>query len=162
VDGDTGHRPDHPEVVHGRTSALWMTVDQGEQAGRGRVHPVEPTGCPTPGLVEVDDWLLVEQQARGGEERLGGLCCLGDHLGEGTDRHRCTEHVREQLGHPVEGKVLMDGQVGGQRSDAGSVTGRGDGRPRERRPGGAPAPAPPPFGHVLGETTRRISGSSNT
>src|SRR5664280_1519085 len=36
VDGDAGHLTDHPEVVHGGTSAFGMAVEQGEQARRGR------------------------------------------------------------------------------------------------------------------------------
>src|SRR5664280_1615346 len=32
-----GHRPDHPEVVHGHTSKFGIAVEQGEEAGGGRV-----------------------------------------------------------------------------------------------------------------------------
>jgi cell shape-determining protein MreC len=33
VDGDPGHPTDHPEVVHGQTPPLGMTVEQGEEIG---------------------------------------------------------------------------------------------------------------------------------
>src|SRR5664280_3057299 len=48
VDGHSGHRSDDPEVVHGQTPALGVAVEQGEQAGRGRVDPVSYTHLTLP------------------------------------------------------------------------------------------------------------------
>lgn len=41
MDGHPGHGPDDPGVVHGGPSPLRMAVEQGEEAGRGGVDPVE-------------------------------------------------------------------------------------------------------------------------
>jgi hypothetical protein len=150
VDGDPGHLTDHPEVVHGQTPALGVAVEQGEQAGRGRVDPVESPDGPTAGLVEVDDSSLVEQVPGDVEERTGAFCRLGDHLGQSPDRDRCAEHIGEQLSHPVHGQVLMDGQVGSQGSDRRPVTGRGGGNVGEVSLGGAATAASPTFRDVLG------------
>ena len=115
--------------------AFGMTVEQGEQAGRGRVNPVEPANCPAPGLVEVDDRRLVEQN--GAWRRGTGRCASAASVtiwARAPTETGAAEHVGEQLSHPVKGQVLMDRQVGGQRSDRRSVTGGGGGRGRERLP----------------------------
>jgi hypothetical protein len=97
VDGHAGHDPDDPEVVRGGPSTLRMAVEQGEKAGRGGMHPVEPPSCPVLGLVEVHDGWTLEKEPGGTSERLRGIGCLGDHLGQGPDRDRCAEHVPDHL-----------------------------------------------------------------
>jgi hypothetical protein len=99
----------------------------------------------------VHDIGVSEQCTSGIGERFGGIGCLGHHLGQGSDRDRCGEHVVEQLGHPVHGQVLMDGQVGGQRSDARSVARRSSGCAREVSLGRATTPASPTLDDVLGD-----------
>jgi hypothetical protein len=47
--------------------------------------------------------------------------------------------------------MLADGQVGSQRPDARSVTGRGRGRRRKDGPGGASTPTAPALDDVLGD-----------
>jgi hypothetical protein len=136
-----------PQVL----STLGVAIEQGEQAGRGRVHPVESTHSPTAGLVEVHNRCLMKQVPGDVEERLRGLCCFGDHLGQGPDRDRCAEDVGEQLGHPVEGQVLMNGQVGSQGPDPRSVTGRGVGHRGDGGFGGGATLATPSFSDMFGD-----------
>lgn len=75
--------------------------------------------------------------------------CLGDHGRERADGDLDAQHVGEQLRHSVIGKVLVDGEVAGERPHPVAVAG---GSRRLSRRGGlhlATAPAPEPQQVVL-------------
>jgi hypothetical protein len=112
----------------------------------------ETADHPGTGLVEVDGISLGQQIPRPLGEGAGGTGCLGNHLGQGPDRDLLAEHVGEQLGHAVEGQVLVDSQVGGQGTHPGAIDGRGRRCPREGRLGRAPTSTTAALGRMFGDS----------
>ena len=121
------------------------------------MHPVQPAGDPSPGLVEVDRWGVLQLLSRSVQEEPEATCCFLNHRGERAGRHVDAEHVVKELCHAVIGEVLVDRQVASERPDPGSVTTRGAREGRDLRLGLTSARTSPALDPVLGNhcTDRR-------
>jgi hypothetical protein len=157
MDGDAAHLRNDAEILHGNSPAPLVAVEEGQQAIGGVVHPVQPAGDPSPGLVEVDRWGVLQLLSRSVQEEPEATSCFLNHRGERAGRHVDAEHVVKELCHAVIGEVLVDRQVASERPDPGSVTTRGAREGRDLRFGLTSARTSPALDPVLGDhcTDRR-------
>ena len=114
------------------------------------MDPVQPPRHPRPGLVKV-------RHRRGGElvaDHCGELaqagCALDHHGGQRPDRHAGAQHVAKQPRRPIDRQVLVDAQVGDERTHPGAVLGRRAHRLGEPAGSLHPAGAAAPLSPVLG------------
>ena len=96
------HKPgQHPDLIHRHLAPLGMHAEQREQAGGGRVDPVQPSRHPGAGLVEVGHRRAGQPCAHDPGEPVQPGRALSHHRGQRAGGQRRAEHVAQQLRGPV-------------------------------------------------------------